>query len=632
MTGSDTKGPDTKILHSPVIVTNPQNHTVAMLEQLVAQGPLGEFYIGKIINPVQLLAQRIIDGEAPPSALGLDLPHKEWVEGEEPVVIEGPAIIKGIYEQAEHEWTRLQKLKPAERKDALDSLVKGYIDPDLQPNAPVGIKVVKPKVDDDELKERLNRENDLLRKFSYPRGEHPSVVRRFGKIDDTALGMCIFMEYIEGETLRDYLNRQPGKKLNPQEAVGLIVKIAEAVKYIHGNGVIHRDLKPANIILRKKDNSPVIIDFGTSKDEDVEVTQAGQRMGTLTYMAPEQYSDSRKATARCDTYSLAQMLAEMLTGEHPLPLKEEKDKVAWLQKSYHPWIIRKFFPDIHPELEVLVEAGRAKKADDRYDDDEFLVQAQRVEKRGWYFEPKEDIQTPSTILKNKKKTRDLHRKRLKVQSAGLAVKLQTRELEERLEKVRQYESVGTYAYAQSELGALETDLKEYRGNRKPFEQQISALREKIAGGLAYQGVREQLNAARQLTAQGALDYVALGDALDKIKPALDKIAQDKHPDVHKEYQELARECGDCDLSINNLRGAMREISKAEEEIARFETNIRAGKAVDASVLQSTGIRFARATDTLNTVEAKVGPQLTKTKERLAELFTKYAALAEKYQK
>jgi len=630
MTGSDTKGPETKILHSPIIVTNPQNHTVAMLEQLVAQGPLGEFYIGKIINPVQLLAQRIIDGEAPPSALGLDLPHKEWVEGEEPVVIEGPAIIKGIYEQAEHEWTRLQKLKPAERKDALNSLVEGYIDPDLQPNAPVGIKVVKPKVDDDDLKERLNRENDLLRKFSYPQGEHPSVVRRFGKIDDPALGMCIFMEYIDGETLRDYLNKQPGKKLNPQEAVSLIVKIAEAMKYIHGKGVIHRDLKPANIVLRKKDNSPVIIDFGTSKDEDVEVTQAGQRMGTLTYMAPEQCADSRKATARCDTYSLAQMLAEMLTGEHPLPLKEEKDKVTWLQKSYHPWVIRKFFPDIHPELEVLVEAGRAKKADDRYDDDEFLLQAQRVEKRGWYFEPKEDIQTPSTVLKNKKKVRDLHRKRLKVQSASLAIKLQTRELEERLETVRQYESVGTYTYAQNALGDLEKDLKDYRGNRKPFEQEISALKDRIAGGLVYQTVREQLNAAKQFIALP--DYVALGDALDAAKPALDKIPPDKHQDVHKEYAELGQQYDPHRDFVSAFKSAQKTLANITKDILQMEKCDADAKPVNNETLRKIPGRLNLADTGLQAVPSGITPQHETAKTALAQLLGRYQTLADKYLK
>ncbi|HEU4763449.1 MAG TPA: protein kinase, partial [Gemmatimonadales bacterium] len=125
------------------------------------------------------------------------------------------------------------------------------------------------------------------------------------------------MPYVEGETLRDTLNRET--QLGVDEAVKIAVAVADALDYAHRHGVIHRDVKPENILLH--DGRPMVADFGIalalSAAAGGRMTETGMSLGTPHYMSPEQATADKEITGRSDIYSLASMLYEMLTGNPP---------------------------------------------------------------------------------------------------------------------------------------------------------------------------------------------------------------------------------------------------------------------------------------------------------------------------
>ena len=125
------------------------------------------------------------------------------------------------------------------------------------------------------------------------------------------------MPYVEGESLRDRLDRE--KQLPIDDALRIANEVADALQYAHEHGVIHRDIKPENILLQR--GHAVVADFGialaASKTGGARMTETGMSLGTPTYMSPEQAMGAREVDARTDIYSLGCVLYEMLVGEAP---------------------------------------------------------------------------------------------------------------------------------------------------------------------------------------------------------------------------------------------------------------------------------------------------------------------------
>ncbi|HEY6122532.1 MAG TPA: UvrD-helicase domain-containing protein [Pyrinomonadaceae bacterium] len=138
----------------------------------------------------------------------------------------------------------------------------------------------------------------------------------------------IAMEYIEGETVRQKIRSRP---LQLKEAIDIALQIAEGLEKAHGTGIIHRDLKPENLMIRR-DGYVKILDFGLAKliaqrervlaaDSEQKTllrveTESGTLLGTVNYMSPEQLLGQR-VDRRCDIFSFAVVLSEMLTGTCP---------------------------------------------------------------------------------------------------------------------------------------------------------------------------------------------------------------------------------------------------------------------------------------------------------------------------
>jgi len=123
------------------------------------------------------------------------------------------------------------------------------------------------------------------------------------------------MDYIEGSNLSALTAHGP---VDPQTAARLVACLAQAVEYLHRQGVIHRDLKPSNVLI-DAEGQPYVTDFGLAKLRDANdgLTTTGVVAGTPSYMAPEQAAGKGGVTPLADVYSLGAVLYELLTGRPP---------------------------------------------------------------------------------------------------------------------------------------------------------------------------------------------------------------------------------------------------------------------------------------------------------------------------
>ena len=203
---------------------------------------------------------------------------------------------------------------------------------------------------------------------------HPSIVAIY-EVGQTPDGrQFIAMEHLRGESLRQRL--QQATPLSIPQAVAIAVRIADALHYAHGRGIVHRDVKPDNIFLvdelLESPVTPKLMDFGIAHVlSDQGLTQDGTIVGSPAYMSPEQINGDA-LDARTDVFSLAVTLAEMVTGTKPF---EAGTIPAVMQQILH------HAPNLRgvankPLLRVLTKA-LAKNPSGRYPDAEAFAQALR---------------------------------------------------------------------------------------------------------------------------------------------------------------------------------------------------------------------------------------------------------------
>ncbi len=198
-----------------------------------------------------------------------------------------------------------------ERKLGEGGMATVYLAEDLKHHRQVAIKVLKP-----ELAAVLGADRFVQEITTTAQLQHPHILPLFDS--GTADGFLFYvMPYVEGETLRDRLNRET--QLGVDEAVRITREVADALDYAHRHGVVHRDIKPENILLH--DGRPMVADFGialaVSAAAGGRMTETGLSLGTPHYMSPEQATAEKDLTGRSDVYSLASVLYEMLTGDPP---------------------------------------------------------------------------------------------------------------------------------------------------------------------------------------------------------------------------------------------------------------------------------------------------------------------------
>jgi Tol biopolymer transport system component/predicted Ser/Thr protein kinase len=186
-----------------------------------------------------------------------------------------------------------------------------YLASDIRHDRKVAIKVLRP-----ELAAVIGADRFLGEIRTTANLNHPNILPLFDSGEADSF-LFYVMPYVEGETLRDRLNRE--KQLSIAEAVRIASEVAAALDYAHRHGVIHRDIKPANVLFH--DGRALVADFGialaASRAVGGRMTETGMSLGTPQYMSPEQAMGEREITARSDVYSLGAMTYEMLIGEPP---------------------------------------------------------------------------------------------------------------------------------------------------------------------------------------------------------------------------------------------------------------------------------------------------------------------------
>lgn len=238
----------------------------------------------------------------------------------------------------------------------------------------VALKVLPPE---------LTKDDSRLRRFKQEARavltlNHPNILTIF-EIGQTDTTYYIATEFIEGETLRQYLWRDPVKV---DEALGIAIQIAMALEAAHAAGIIHRDIKPENIMLRHdrfvRDRFVKVLDFGLAKLTEQEpilsdaeavtrpITQTspGSVLGTSGYMSPEQ-AQGESIDPRSDIFSLGVVLYEMVAGRAPFGGPTESHvRVSIIDHEPEPLTRRS--AAVPRQLERIVSKALAKDKSKRY--------------------------------------------------------------------------------------------------------------------------------------------------------------------------------------------------------------------------------------------------------------------------
>jgi serine/threonine protein kinase len=208
--------------------------------------------------------------------------------------------------------------------------------------------------------DRFRRELEISRHL-----HHPGIQRSLEFTTDRSRPYMV-MEYVDGETLRAYMNRE--KRLSIDQAVDFGRQLADAMAYAHSQGVFHRDLKPENVLVTPEGRL-VVTDFGVA-------LMAGARrltwrwfstaLGTPDYMSPEQIQGKR-GDARSDVYAIGVMLFEMLAGRVPW---EGDNALSVMSQHLNAPVpeLHELNADVPPPIEGIVRMCLRKLPDERYED------------------------------------------------------------------------------------------------------------------------------------------------------------------------------------------------------------------------------------------------------------------------
>jgi serine/threonine protein kinase len=238
------------------------------------------------------------------------------------------------------------------------------------PRRTVALKLIRRAVQGDNALRRFRLEAEALARLS-----HPGIAALYEIGLDQAGGQgdeqpFFAMELVEGVPVTEFADT---RELPPRDRLALLAKVCDAIDHAHTRGVVHRDLKPENIFVTAE-GEPKVLDLGIAKMANMEdtgvtaPTQAGQVIGTIHYMSPEQVSgDPDAIDPRCDVYALGVVGYELLTGELPI----ETTGVSMFEamqriKTVAPTPVRTNAPHLDPDIGTILAKAMAKDADGRY--------------------------------------------------------------------------------------------------------------------------------------------------------------------------------------------------------------------------------------------------------------------------
>src|SRR6185369_12879382 len=255
-----------------------------------------------------------------------------------------------------------------------------YLAQDTKLDRKVAIKLIRAdSLTNENLKLRLVREAQSAAKL-----DHPNICAIYD-VNEAGSFTFIVMQYIEGETLAECMEREP---LNLSTALTIAEQAAEGLAEAHARGIVHRDIKPQNMMLTQRGQLK-ILDFGLAKqmvssdsvDDEAStamlLSKPGHVIGTMPYMSPEQVQGEPLGPSS-DIFSLGIVLYEMLAGKHPF-----KDQSAALTMSRillgEPTTTEQFKTQVSPALETLLDKMLRKDKTTRYQNaEQFLTDLRQL--------------------------------------------------------------------------------------------------------------------------------------------------------------------------------------------------------------------------------------------------------------
>ncbi|MEU5473978.1 serine/threonine-protein kinase [Streptomyces lydicus] len=259
---------------------------------------------------------------------------------------------------------------------------------DLRLGRTVAVKLLAPELArNDTFRKRFTHESRVAAAI-----DHPHIVPVF-EAGETEGMLYIAMRYVQGRDLAALLDRDGPLPL--ETACRIALQVASALDAAHAHDLVHRDVKPGNILVAEGTDSDrpehvYLTDFGLTKKSLslTGFTSVGQFVGTLDYVAPEQIS-GRPVDGRCDVYSLACVLFEMLTGGPPFR-RDDDMALLWAHQYDPPPAVTGLRPDLPPAVDAVFAQSLAKAPADRYETCRGFVAAVRAAGRTPSPEPPRD--------------------------------------------------------------------------------------------------------------------------------------------------------------------------------------------------------------------------------------------------
>jgi CHASE2 domain-containing sensor protein len=225
---------------------------------------------------------------------------------------------------------------------------------------PVAVKLIAPeRLHDPVLRERFKAESRVAASI-----EHANVIPVYEAGEDDGL-LFIAMRLVDGVDLSELLAEQGA--LSPLRSLSLTTQLAGALDAAHARGLVHRDVKPANVLITLDEPEHLYLtDFGVATHAGVSsgMTQGGQWVGTLDYLAPEQIQGDA-VDARADIYALAGVLHQCLTAQTPFP-REGVSAQLWAHINATPPSPSRMTPDLPNAVDAVIARGMAKDPGARF--------------------------------------------------------------------------------------------------------------------------------------------------------------------------------------------------------------------------------------------------------------------------
>ena len=453
------------------------------------------------------------------------------------------------------------------------------------PERTIALKVIRPGATSENILRRFKFEANVLGRL-----QHPGIaqIHEAGTAEIMTDGATVeqpyfAMEYVRGKPLNELI---PAMILGTRDRLSLFAKVCDAVQHAHQKGVIHRDLKPGNILVDES-GQPKILDFGVARvtDSDVQVTtmqtDAGQLIGTIPYMSPEQVAgDSRELDTRSDVYALGVVCYQLLSGRLPHDLAgktiPEAARTITEDDPVRLSSINKLF---HGDLDTIVSKALEKDKERRYQSASDLAADIRR-----YLADEPILARPATALYQIRK----FTRRNKILVAGVAavfvvlvlgvIGTSTQAVRATREK---NSAIAARRLAAERLVQTEAEARKFAAVNKFFNEMLSAMDPtrdgrdvKVADVLerAVEKVQEELISQPEI--ESALQntigtiYVGLGlhaDAEPFLRKALatrSRLLGDEHPDTT--------------VSMTNLAGALISLSRwtEAEQLLRRTLDVR----------------------------------------------------------